>query len=790
MDYTAASKPEPGSTAAHGNPNTGHGHVFPRPDGVKARCGGPAICAECALDAQRKRIAEKAPEPNNPEPTPSEADKALALAVFYDPERRAKAFAAWRADLLAHIAAKTSPPEASPVPPHEPTQSVDAVGPPAGEKSLKAGDVVFDKDRDAWYRLDHRPSKGEKFGLMYDARAKLVFPGEHPSEGYNPRTNDVWVVVGIDPPAKAETLIRKGGPFGDIELGKKGGPYPYKPQPETTGGSLQAPLAETQAEGERDEGAWAWGSFYSAAYTPIWEVAKKTRNGHELLSAIKPAFDAIRKIDRERNAAEIKALRGWKKGQLEVESTWDVRAVGDEIKAPLGSRIRPLILPALIERRERAEKAETRVREIEQDLAAVDKAIEKLNDGEVGDRVEFIEWLGKAEARAEDLEMQVGSLDGKRQDLERQLADADRSNKALDKIIGKDSAEIKRLKEELAAARRGGFPAKATDLSGPLDELLGEIGQEIQFEGARYFIVSPESVEKATKALDAALAAAPRPETPTPDFIRVVFDGPPSHESGRFIEVETLDGKGINFGEWEHDEKYWYLKIPVGRKPTPATAEEVERRIDAWYLHMRNKITPSWLNSQESVDHPGEVKSTLMKMVFSDLAPSPTAQGLTEEEEAAAAYMDRNWGGKITTTVTSALRRLARANVAPNEGEITAIKRFLDNGLGQEIEFEGARVWTAIPEEVELLEKAMAHRPPSPAQANAEARVTEMLEWMKSLNGRAPECNLFYRWSPGSDYVHVDCAGKIIFSGQSSTDFIAAIKASKSASDAGRGEGK
>lgn len=35
-------------------PNTGHGHVYPRPDGVKARCGGPAMCAPCALDATKR----------------------------------------------------------------------------------------------------------------------------------------------------------------------------------------------------------------------------------------------------------------------------------------------------------------------------------------------------------------------------------------------------------------------------------------------------------------------------------------------------------------------------------------------------------------------------------------------------------------------------------------------------------------------------------------------------------------------------------------------------------------
>jgi hypothetical protein len=29
---------------------SGHGHVVPNPDGSKARCGGPAICSECARE--------------------------------------------------------------------------------------------------------------------------------------------------------------------------------------------------------------------------------------------------------------------------------------------------------------------------------------------------------------------------------------------------------------------------------------------------------------------------------------------------------------------------------------------------------------------------------------------------------------------------------------------------------------------------------------------------------------------------------------------------------------------
>ena len=47
------------------------------------------------------------------------------------------------------------------------------------------------------------------------------------------------------------------------------------------------------------------------------------------------------------------------------------------------------------------------------------------------------------------------------------------------------------------------------------------------------------------------------------EFIRIVFDGPPSHESGRFIEVETEHGNSISFGEWiEGEDGFWYLQFP------------------------------------------------------------------------------------------------------------------------------------------------------------------------------------------------------------------------------------
>lgn len=35
---------------------TGHGHVVPRSDGVKVRCGGPGICAECSREAATSMV--------------------------------------------------------------------------------------------------------------------------------------------------------------------------------------------------------------------------------------------------------------------------------------------------------------------------------------------------------------------------------------------------------------------------------------------------------------------------------------------------------------------------------------------------------------------------------------------------------------------------------------------------------------------------------------------------------------------------------------------------------------
>jgi len=49
--------------------------------------------------------------------------------------------------------------------------------------------------------------------------------------------------------------------------------------------------------------------------------------------------------------------------------------------------------------------------------------------------------------------------------------------------------------------------------------------------------------------------------------IDIVFDGPPSHESGRFVETEDENRASISIGDWvERDDGYWVLRIEDPRE--------------------------------------------------------------------------------------------------------------------------------------------------------------------------------------------------------------------------------
>ena len=46
---------------------------------------------------------------------------------------------------------------------------------------------------------------------------------------------------------------------------------------------------------------------------------------------------------------------------------------------------------------------------------------------------------------------------------------------------------------------------------------------------------------------------------------RILFDGPPSHESGRFVEVEDEHGRSFGAGEWTEQGEFWVLTLTSPR---------------------------------------------------------------------------------------------------------------------------------------------------------------------------------------------------------------------------------
>lgn len=48
------------------------------------------------------------------------------------------------------------------------------------------------------------------------------------------------------------------------------------------------------------------------------------------------------------------------------------------------------------------------------------------------------------------------------------------------------------------------------------------------------------------------------------EYVDIVFDGPPSHDSGRFVEVEDDQKKSFPFGVWiDRGDGYWVLRVPT-----------------------------------------------------------------------------------------------------------------------------------------------------------------------------------------------------------------------------------
>ncbi len=82
--------------------------------------------------------------------------------------------------------------------------------------------------------------------------------------------------------------------------------------------------------------------------------------------------------------------------------------------------------------------------------------------------------------------------------------------------------------------------------------------------------------------------------------INIIFDGPPSHESGRFVEVENDAGESIRVGEWiDRGDTTWALVIRETTKQ--CTCHERDSSVtcpachaEGYFGHMEQHLQEEW----------------------------------------------------------------------------------------------------------------------------------------------------------------------------------------------------
>ncbi len=104
-------------------------------------------------------------------------------------------------------------------------------------------------------------------------------------------------------------------------------------------------------------------------------------------------------------------------------------------------------------------------------------------------------------------------------------------------------------------------------------------------------------------ATDAEVGFCDEPD----DYTDIVFDSPPAHESGRFIEVEDAKGAGVSLGEWvERPDGYWALRLRHDRLVDYVGRRPVFREEAIGACHQTGFATASGLNTIAVADKAGK----------------------------------------------------------------------------------------------------------------------------------------------------------------------------------------
>lgn len=73
------------------------------------------------------------------------------------------------------------------------------------------------------------------------------------------------------------------------------------------------------------------------------------------------------------------------------------------------------------------------------------------------------------------------------------------------------------------------------------------------------------------------------------EYIDIVFDGPPSYKSGRFVEVENEKGESVRVGQWiDRGDGFWALRLDHPQEIIELKQKVLESQADS--QHVRDGI--------------------------------------------------------------------------------------------------------------------------------------------------------------------------------------------------------
>lgn len=151
--------------------------------------------------------------------------------------------------------------------------------------------------------------------------------------------------------------------------------------------------------------------------------------------------------------------------------------------------------------------------------------------------------------------------------------------------------------------------------------------------------------------------------------IDIVFDGPPGHQSGRFVETEDHNGRSISLGYWIHrPDGYWALRIRKDEYPAFPHGLLSPWRIEQLLSAHQEKIMSLYDDIKASMAKGEEDQAKLIAVMQTTLAAN---QELSNKLSAALAVGDQN-----------ALLQIKNQLDADNMAMEAAINMTASNGTG------------------------------------------------------------------------------------------------------------